>query len=173
MSGEPAADTAAQDSMIAAAASAHEQTALLTSAAGNRRYDGGGGHETESDDEIEDELDERESELLLARTASISSAVGLAPEAPEGVMIAYRQRRPSRVAREGDDDDDDLLPETPGYDVEEGGQGAAPLLGVDKPRREWLINTDFRRFLTIFAAIMLGSFLSIFDGTIMASSHPV
>ncbi|KAF7523040.1 hypothetical protein G7054_g11921 [Neopestalotiopsis clavispora] len=173
MSGEPAADTAAQDGIVAAAASANEQTALLTSAAGDRRYDGGGGHETESDDEIEDELDERESELLLARTASISSAVGLAPEAPEGVMIAHRQRRPSRVAREEDDDDDDLLPETPGYDVEEGGQGAAPLLGVDKPRREWLINTDFRRFLTIFAAIMLGSFLSIFDGTIMASSHPV
>ncbi|ETS82749.1 hypothetical protein PFICI_04625 [Pestalotiopsis fici W106-1] len=180
MSGEPGTDAAAaaQDTIVAAAA-ANDQTALLA-AVGSRqqqqseprhRYDGG--HETGSDDD-EDELDERESELLLARTASISSAVGLAPEAPEGVMIAHRQQKPSLVGGRDDDDvgDDDLLPETPGYDVEEGGE-SAPLLGAGKYKKQYLINTNFRHFITIFMAIMLGSFLSIFDGTIMASSHPV
>jgi hypothetical protein len=124
------------------------------------------------DTDEDDELDVHESELLLARTASISSAVGLAPEAPEGVMFQHRQRKMSTStarAYEEEDDDDDREPTTPGYDLEEG----APLLGQAKSERQYLINTNYPLFITIFLTLMLGNFISIFDGTIMASSHPV
>lgn len=149
---------------------ANERTALLAAAPRSHHYQHqnlyDAGHETESDDDGDERLDAHESELLLARTASISSAVGLAPEAAsEGAMFQHRlQKQRSSGSL--------FPPATPGYDVEEG----APLLGTaaaDKSERQYLINTNFRHFVTIFAAIMLGSFLSIFDGTIMASSHPV
>lgn len=151
---------------------ANERTALLAAAPRSHHYQHqnlyDAGHETESDDgDCGERLDAHDSELLLARTASISSAVGLAPEAAsEGAMFQHRlQKQRSSGSL--------FPPATPGYDVEEG----APLLGTaavaDKSERQYLINTNFRRFVTIFAAIMLGSFLSIFDGTIMASSHPV
>ncbi|KAI0159244.1 multidrug resistance protein fnx1 [Pestalotiopsis sp. NC0098] len=171
MSGEqgaPAHDASGGGSITGAAS---ERTALLAAAPRSHHYQHqnlyDAGHETESDDDDDGErLDAHESELLLARTASISSAVGLAPEAAsEGAMFQHRlQKQRSSGSL--------FPPATPGYDVEEG----APLLGTaaaDKSERQYLINTNFRHFVTIFAAIMLGSFLSIFDGTIMASSHPV
>ncbi|KAH9897312.1 major facilitator superfamily domain-containing protein [Xylariomycetidae sp. FL2044] len=37
----------------------------------------------------------------------------------------------------------------------------------------YLINTDRRRFWIVFLGVMLTYFIAIFDGTIMASSHPV
>lgn len=40
-------------------------------------------------------------------------------------------------------------------------------------QREFLIDTDNRRFWLIFVGIMATYFLACFDGTIMASSHPV
>lgn len=40
-------------------------------------------------------------------------------------------------------------------------------------KREFLIDTDHRRFWAIFIGIMATYFLACFDGTIMASSHPV
>ncbi|KAK7753305.1 hypothetical protein SLS62_004824 [Diatrype stigma] len=42
-----------------------------------------------------------------------------------------------------------------------------------QPQRVFLIDTDNRRFWLIFVGIMATYFLACFDGTIMASSHPV
>jgi MFS family permease len=39
--------------------------------------------------------------------------------------------------------------------------------------REYLIDTDYRRFITVFLGVMLTYFIACFDSTIMASSHPV
>ncbi|KAK6077493.1 transporter [Seiridium cupressi] len=147
----------------------HERTALL----GGQRIQGRSQDRSLSqsprhlqyDTEDEDELDEHESELLLARTSSISSAAGLAPEAPAGVMFHHRQRKMSVATVES------LVDERPSdtdYDVE-----ATALLGPAKSEKQYMINTNFRHFVTIFSSIMLASFIAIFDGTIMASSHPV
>lgn len=150
----------------------HERTALLgTSWGGRARAQGhslsvsprarhfGGREEQEYDD---DELDEQ---LLLARTASISSAVGLAPEAPEAGSFQHHQRRMSMAA--GDSTMEERSSNTD-YDAE-----GAPLLSSGKYERQYLYNTNYGLFITIFLSVMLGNFVAIFDGTIMASSHPV
>ncbi|KAI1121912.1 major facilitator superfamily domain-containing protein [Nemania abortiva] len=43
----------------------------------------------------------------------------------------------------------------------------------DEPPRTWLVNTHPARFHVMFGGIMLTYFMALFDGTIMASSHPV
>ncbi|KAH8201120.1 hypothetical protein TruAng_004747 [Truncatella angustata] len=154
---------------------AHERTALLGAQpqrhAGRQsrslsRSPGGYHYDTE-----EDELDERESELLLARTASISSA-GLAPETPEGAMFQHRQRRMSTTAPESPLSEESVDIDYDAEAAEASGAAATPLLR-GKLQSEYLISTDYRRFVVIFLSIMLGNFVAIFDGTIMASSHPV
>ena len=43
----------------------------------------------------------------------------------------------------------------------------------DQKPPEFMIDTDKRRFWLIFSGILATYFLSCFDGTVMASSHPV
>ncbi|KAI1881323.1 hypothetical protein JX265_000149 [Neoarthrinium moseri] len=100
-------------------------------------------YETDEDDEI----DANESDLLLARTASIQSGTGLAPESLES-------------------------DEPGGYLTDDDVEAVIPA-ALHKSGREFLIDTDYRKFWTIFMGMMLTYFIAAFDGTIMASSHPV
>lgn len=149
----------------------HERTALLGTPYGRphghslsvsprtRQFGG------RDEEDAEDSLDEDESNLLLARTSSISSAVGLAPEASDFAMFQHRQRKMSIATADPLSGGETSSVE---YDAE-----AAPLLSTGKPAREYLYNTNYSLFITIFLSVMLGNFVAIFDGTIMASSHPV
>ncbi|KAI3329798.1 major facilitator superfamily domain-containing protein [Ustulina deusta] len=67
------------------------------------------------------------------------------------------------------------LPERiPDDDVEAHGVGSTRTADDDEGERpSFLINTQPRRFRVVFAGIMLTYFIANFDGTIMASSHPV
>ncbi|KAH8680981.1 major facilitator superfamily domain-containing protein [Xylariales sp. PMI_506] len=122
------------------------------------------------------ELDARELALLLERTASLSSASGLAPETLEFPLLRdYRQqfsdgKHPNNEYAIVEDDEEDGT-----YDLDNdtrGGYWGRARAGL-KPSKEFLIDTNFRQFLTIFFGVMVGYFIACFDGTIMASSHPV
>ena len=74
-------------------------------------------------------------------------------ESPRETSPLLRPRAvPSSTAKDDDDDDDD-------DDDEE----ASPFLNNTSPGRFWFI----------FSQILTAQFISCFDGTIMASSHPV
>jgi hypothetical protein len=161
-------------------------------------------YEYETED---DEIDANESDLLLARTASVSSATGLAPESLETAMLRRGGRQSVRRLSDAtaSDMDEELLFEAKGrhhhrrhhhhHDVEaavgdeaeaetecssSGGEELSSetetLLeaGCAAPRKlSFLIDTNPSRFHAIFLGIMFTHFMACFDGTIMASSHPV
>lgn len=145
-------------------------------------------------------MDANESDLLLARTASVSSAGGLAPEPLETSMLRRGGRLTSAAAAECRSIDEDLLFEPKGHhhyhDAEAAGalgedpeaaassssssaggdsSEADTLLGsgAETQKYSFLIDTNPARFRTIFLCIMFTHFTACFDGTIMASSHPV
>ncbi|KAI0175736.1 MFS general substrate transporter [Hypoxylon sp. FL1284] len=80
---------------------------------------------------------------LLIARSFTSGASGLAPESLESAMLRGRRSRSTMRRRPS--------MEAPTY----------------------LIDTDRRRFWIVFASIMMTHFIACFDGTIMASSHPV
>ncbi|ORY65206.1 major facilitator superfamily domain-containing protein [Pseudomassariella vexata] len=142
----------------------HEGTALLSKSQHHRYTEGL---------ELEDEdLDANESDLLLARTASHSEASGLAPQSLESSMLRGRRyskgsgRCPSTTRGSEDLEAVAESSSSSRTDVE------AALAGQYSPR-EYLIDTNRRQFWLIFASIMSTFFIACFDGTIMASSHPV
>ncbi|KAF3018864.1 hypothetical protein E8E14_007910 [Neopestalotiopsis sp. 37M] len=116
-----------------------------------------------------EDSDVRSSGLILTQKASISSTAGLVPEAPEGVLSQQQQYRVRpAIGCNGVTSPEEGEPAQTDLDVE-----AAPLLGTAKVERQYLSNTNPRLFMLIFLSIMLAMFIAIFDGTIMASSHPV
>ncbi|RYP42443.1 hypothetical protein DL768_010335 [Monosporascus sp. mg162] len=136
-----------------------------------------------------EDLDCNESDLLLARSVS-STPSGLAPEALESAMLRNRSRsggsrcRPSWVHEHGERQT--LEPATAEEaEADYGSEGPftsrrhdaeAGTVATAKPQdtqREFLIDTDNRRFWAVFVGAMTTFFIACFDGTIMASSHPV
>ncbi|RYO99509.1 hypothetical protein DL764_006800 [Monosporascus ibericus] len=134
-------------------------------------------------------LDPNESDLLLARSVS-STPSGLAPEALESAMLRNRSRsggsrcRPSwvhehgerqtldsAIAEEAEADSDSEGPFTSRRHDAEAGTVAATK--SQNTQREFLVDTDNRRFWAVFVGVMATYFIACFDGTIMASSHPV
>lgn len=117
-----------------------------------------------------EESDARALGLIVTQPAPISSAAaGLAPEAPEGVI--FEQQHPgmsTAMSSHGVSNTEEDEPPPTDLDIE-----AAPLLGTIKIERQYLSNTNPRLFMLIFLSILLAMFIAIFDGTIMASSHPV
>ncbi|KAK7956150.1 major facilitator superfamily transporter [Apiospora aurea] len=139
-------------------------------------------------------LDANESDLLLARTTSASSASPLAPELLESTMLRGRQFSHSSARQP-------LLSPAPGsvksghgsavadtesvngihrHTAANGNAGAAGTTDEEAasttsspPSREFLIDTDPKLFRIIFGSVLLVYFIANFDGTIMASSHPV
>ncbi|OTB07504.1 hypothetical protein M426DRAFT_71627 [Hypoxylon sp. CI-4A] len=148
--------------------------------------DDDGGYDSSSD------LDPNEADLLIARSFT-SGASGLAPEVFESSMLRGRghrrfsgstMRRESanrsivsvspRPVSNGRHHQQQHLgepPESPLSDDSLTGdlEAAQPVL----PPFSFLIDTDKRRFYIVFISIMLTHFIACFDGTIMASSHPV
>ncbi|KAL7628816.1 hypothetical protein AAE478_000331 [Parahypoxylon ruwenzoriense] len=139
------------------------------------------------------ELDPNESDLLVARSFT-STASGLAPESFQSALLRGRRRsrssarRPSISIRSivsvsprpmtrhehehhngsSSSSSTALNGEYAVVDEDDveanGGLNKAP---------EFLIDTDYRQFWIVFLSIMLTHFIACFDGTIMASSHPV
>jgi hypothetical protein len=148
----------------------HERTALLSGSSQHGYIENSLGTSPRYRyGDVEDEIDANETELLLARTASISSATGLAPEPLESSMLRGRQRRASTSFPEGIDEDagSPSIPRGRDDDVE------AALSSTSNQARTFLIDTNNRQFWIIFVTTMLTFFVACFDGTIMASSHPV
>ncbi|KAK8090865.1 major facilitator superfamily domain-containing protein [Apiospora phragmitis] len=134
-------------------------------------------------------LDANDSDLLLARTTSASSAAALAPELLESTMLRGRQFSHSSAKRP-------LLSPAPGSVGSDHGSAIADAESVNgihryaangnadaaideeaasstASSREFLIDTDPSLFRVIFGGVLLVYFIANFDGTIMASSHPV
>ncbi|RYP37961.1 hypothetical protein DL766_001258 [Monosporascus sp. MC13-8B] len=129
-----------------------------------------------------------ESDLLLACSVSSTPSV-LAPEALESAMLRNRSRsggsrcRPSWVREHGERQ---ALESAIAEEAEAGSDSEGPFtsrrhdaeagtVATAKPQitqREFLIDTDNRRFWAVFVGIMATYFIACFDGTIMASSHP-
>ncbi|KAI1774097.1 major facilitator superfamily domain-containing protein [Hypoxylon cercidicola] len=152
---------------------------------------------SESDDyDSEDDLDPNESDLMIARSFT-SGASGLAPESWESALLRGRRsrstmRRPSMAhsivsvsprpaaatnghKHQGQHPGPELsFPNAD--DLEAGNVSSTPVSDVDdgaKDAPSYLIDTDRRRFWIVFLSIMMTHFIACFDGTIMASSHPV
>lgn len=173
----------------------HERTALLTA---NGLY---GTHYTNNTTPTREHqhchhLDANESDLLLARTTSASGASALAPELLDSTMLRGRQFSHSSVRRP-------LLSPTPGSVKSGHGSAIADAESVSggihrhaangnadavldeeaasstasasssSREREFLIDADPKLFRIIFGGVLLVYFIANFDGTIMASSHPV
>lgn len=149
----------------------------------------GNGDKYDDDDEgSSTDADPNESELRIARSFT-SGASGLAPEAFESAMLRGRRRSRSTVRRAStvrssfaslsprpipnghhhhhhhQEQHADAL-------VSNGGSEDLEAAHADVAKT-YLIDTDQRRFWIVFLSIMMTHFIACFDGTIMASSHPV
>ncbi|KAI5867017.1 major facilitator superfamily domain-containing protein [Durotheca rogersii] len=141
------------------------------------------------------DLDPNESDMLVARSFT-SGASGLAPESFQSAMLRGRRRSrstmrqpslgvrsiasvsPRPITREGRQHPDTSSSSTLAsdgehpidvdvdVDLEVNGENGAKV-------PSFLIETDNRQFWIVFLSIMLTHFIACFDGTIMASSHPV
>lgn len=138
-------------------------------------------------------LDANESDLLLARTTSASGASALAPELLESTMLRGRQFSHSSANRpllspardsvksghgSAIDDVESVNGNALRYTVEGNenaaiDEEAASIATQSSSSREFLLDTDPALFRVIFGGVLLVYFIANFDGTIMASSHPV
>lgn len=149
-----------------------------------------GGNESDDYDSASD-LDPNESDLMIARSFT-SGASGLAPESLESAMLRGRRRSRSAMRRgsivrsivsvsprplpvshshEQQPHNGPDLSFPSADDLESGAH--SPVGDVAKQGPAFLIDTDRRRFWIVFGSIMMTHFIACFDGTIMASSHPV
>ncbi|KAI0843079.1 MFS general substrate transporter [Hypoxylon sp. FL0890] len=135
------------------------------------------------DDSESDDLDPNEADLLVARSYT-SGGSGLAPEAFESAMLRGRRQSWSKTRRSSTLRSISPKPTLTGHYEEplESPLSDGHLNGTDleagdvahqKPMPAFLIDTDRRRFYIVFLSIMFTHFVACFDGTIMASSHPV
>ncbi|KAI1101085.1 MFS general substrate transporter [Jackrogersella minutella] len=136
-----------------------------------------------------DDLDPNEADMLIARSYT-SGGSGLAPESFESAMLRGRRRSGSTVRRLSTNRSIMSISPRPTFqghphlnqasleaqlsdESMDGNDLEAGDVEDSKPRATFLIDTDRRRFLIVFTSIMLTHFVACFDGTIMASSHPV
>ncbi|KAK8080606.1 major facilitator superfamily domain-containing protein [Apiospora hydei] len=111
-------------------------------------------------------IDANESDLLLARTTSAStpgsvkSGHGSAIADTESVAGIHRHTANGNAEAAGTID-------------EEAASTSTATTANSPPSREFLIDTDPKLFRLIFGSVLLVYFIANFDGTIMASSHPV
>lgn len=114
--------------------------------------------ETFSDSELQspEEIDENDFDIMLSKSNSYTSGIGLAPESQENPMLRgprnYSKslsRVTSRSSRFDGDPESIYIRES-------------PFLGV-----------SVAQFWIIFAGILANYLVACFDSTIMASSHPV
>ncbi|KAI1462035.1 MFS general substrate transporter [Annulohypoxylon moriforme] len=135
-----------------------------------------------------DDLDPNEADLLIARSYT-STGSGLAPESFESALLRGRRRSRSSARRASTNRSMVSISPKPIVNVHHqihrelldspSSEGSieddleAARVEHDKSRPSFLIDTDNRRFWIVFLSIMLTHFIACFDGTIMASSHPV
>ncbi|KAI1142933.1 major facilitator superfamily domain-containing protein [Hypoxylon sp. FL0543] len=138
-------------------------------------------------DSESDDLDPNEADLLVARSYT-SGASGLAPEAFESAMLRGRRQSWSKTRQASTVRSIASVSPRPTLNghyeeplesaLSHGDANGADLETGDaaqrqKPAPAFLIDTDRRRFYIVFLSIMFTHFVACFDGTIMASSHPV
>ncbi|KAF3357266.1 Peptidyl-prolyl cis-trans isomerase-like 1 [Verticillium dahliae VDG1] len=159
---------------------------------------GRGRRDSDDSDEV-DEIDPNEFDLLLARSVPTSGGF-LEPESTENPLLrgarryssVSRQRagattshsqsqsqsrkspRPSIVDHVANGADDQDGPSSPYLDAEDDdGDPLLPNSHDDAKASPYLNGVSTRRFWCIFSMILTLNFIACFDGTIMASSHPV
>ncbi|KAI0432081.1 major facilitator superfamily domain-containing protein [Xylaria sp. FL1042] len=148
-----------------------------------------GASQTKSKD-VNDEPDENTALLQSAQTAQYASVTPSADRRDDVEEEDSSTERDLLLVRDGADSPAPLAPgplkPVPSESVRDGGEGErnagdadveanapAPSSTHDSERPSFLINTHPRRFRVVFSGIMLTYFIANFDGTIMASSHPV
>jgi hypothetical protein len=163
----------------------HERTSLLSGSRNPRNTESYLGTPPSYQGWVsEDDTEVNEADLLLARAVSPAVVTGLAPETLVSSMFQDRQRRPSSKTSELCCDDvpvsttDTYRDEGPNEEDLEAAPSSPNLKGRSAHYRhrranEFLIDTNYGQFCTIFIVLMMTYFIACFDGTIMASSHPV
>lgn len=168
------ANTASGSGLQGTTAAASERTPLIGANASFYAES----REREDDEGTEpDDIDPDEFDVLLTKATSYTGGPLLGPESSEtpllrgdrkysvdhprhGAPVIF-SRRPSTAA--SDAVDDDLAGE-----LERASGGATP-----EPRTKFLNGISASHFWLIFGQVLVLNFISNFDGTLMASSHPV
>lgn len=127
----------------------------------SRRYDDG---------EVEDEIDPASFDMLSR--SFTSAGPFLEPEASESAML---RPTPSHIPSEDDgySTEDDVASEESPLIRHGTATTVRSTASATTSTTPFLNNTSPTRFWFIFSQILLAYFISCFDGTIMASSHPV
>ncbi|KAK4189294.1 major facilitator superfamily domain-containing protein [Podospora australis] len=147
-----------------------------------------------SDEDDEEPMDPNEFDLLLSRSVSRGASM-LEPEAIDysmlrntqsrsrsrAVSVAARRRRSSsqhspfsgRRSTATPDEQAPLLPPPLSSPTDSGLLPSDDVSETENKTSPYLEGLSVGRFWLLFAQILMGHFICCFDGTIMASSHPV
>jgi hypothetical protein len=150
-----------------------EQTALLPTGP-SHDYNGIATGDEASDDG--GEIDPNEFDVLLSRSESISTGIGIEPESQETAMLrgprryshTVKERRSSRVSHRRKSITSNL-----GSDQGTIEQGTEDSDNEATSKSPFLGGVGVVRFWIIFSGVLLNYFVACFDSTIMVSSHPV
>ncbi|CAM1511369.1 Fc.00g088820.m01.CDS01 [Cosmosporella sp. VM-42] len=126
------------------------------------------------DDYTGDEIDPTGFDML-SRSLSVGGTF-LEPESTENAMLrrpSITNPNPRRVDEEEEDMESDNEPYEDSPLLQRQRTASTIRSTVSSPSTPYLNNVSPARFWFIFSQILLAYFISCFDGTIMASSHPV
>lgn len=151
----------------------NEQTALLPTGPSHEYHGIATGDEASVDG---GEIDPNEFDVLLSRSESISTGIGIEPESQETAMLrgprrysyTVKERRSSRVSHRRKS-----ITSNFGSDQETIEEGTEDSGNEATSKSPFLGGVGVVRFWIIFGGVLLNYFVACFDSTIMVSSHPV
>jgi hypothetical protein len=160
-------------------ADVNERTSLLPSISGSTYHDGTiSPGEVFIDEDLEGpEIDPNDFDILLSRSESIATGLGIEVESQETAML--RGPRRYSVVRSGSQapshasDRRKSWASTIGSNREVIDEGEEETDEDTKPKSPFLAGVSVGRFWLIFGGILTAYFVACFDSTIMVSSHPV
>jgi hypothetical protein len=160
-------------------ADVNEHTSLLPSISGSTYHHGTiSPEEVFIDEDLEGpEIDPNDFDILLSRSESIVTGLGIEVESQETAML--RGPRRYSVVRSGSQapshasDRRKSWASTIGSNREVIDEGEEETDGDTKPKSPFLAGVSVGRFWLIFGGILTAYFVACFDSTIMVSSHPV
>lgn len=157
-----------------------EQTPLIGNATSPypKPYDDGSSDGDDDDDDDDEDIDPDDFDLLLTRSSSYATGL-LGPEPNETPLLrgdrkystSSRAGRPPPFSSRRPSGSSEAIEVEVAAELERAGQGELEAAAADKS--PFLGGISHGRFWWIFGNVLALHFVSCFDGTIMASSHPV
>ncbi|EPE28449.1 MFS general substrate transporter [Glarea lozoyensis ATCC 20868] len=149
-----------------------ERTALLAAPSGHYSHHGATQQREDGDG---DEIDPNEFDLILSRSESITTGIGVEIESQETAMLRGPRKYSSSRKHKP------ILDQTgnPGKTLGASGNDNEAILGQGEENSDteadspFLAGVSVARFWFIFSGVLTTYFVCCFDSTIMVSSHPV